>query len=199
MPLHSQDRPRTPLRFSPLGPMMPPSYTIRPEDARLAMGRLTCVVDVRHAVVIDAIGLCLAHAGHEPVSNTLLNDWTVVARAAFGAGDQLGKRSGLGRCVEMTQAHEDGGVLMRSLAGGMLMVVQHGLRTPQQQLRELAAAVAAELPRLVEAKPAASAPSPARDPFAGDGWWSEQLPARTLPRAETLIQDAEIVETPARA
>jgi len=170
---------------------MPQAYTIRPEDARQAMANLIRLTDVRHAVVIDAIGLCLAHAGHEPVSNALLNDWTVVARAAFSAGDQLGRRSGVGTCQEIGQYHEHGGILMRSLPGGMLMVIQHGLRTPLEELRTLSAAVAQALPTPMEAKP--SGPAAARDPFAGDGWWSEKVPASQRPAKPEMVQEAEVV------
>lgn len=172
---------------------MPQAYTIRPEDARQAMAQLIRLTDVRHAVVIDAIGLCLAHAGHEPVSNVMLNDWTVVARAAFSAGDQLGRRSGVGACQEICQSHAEGGILMRAITGGMLMVVQHGQRTPLAELRELAAAVAESLPTLVEVKPPPAASSAARDPFAGDGWWSEKAPPKRDTTKPELVQEAEVV------
>ncbi len=169
---------------------MPQAYTIKPDDARQAMAQLIRITDVRHAVVIDAIGLCLAHAGHEPVSNALLNDWTVVARAAFSAGDQLGRRSGVGACEEMAHHHEQGGILMRTLPGGMLMVVQHGLRTPLEELKALAATVAQVLPTPVEPKPQPVS----RDPFAGDGWWSEKVPHSHKPARTDHVQEAEVVE-----
>lgn len=162
---------------------MPQAFTIRPEDANMAMQRLIRVPDVRHAVVIDPIGLCLAHAGHEPVSNKLLNDWTVVARAAFAAGDQLGQRSGVGACMETVQSHAEGGILIRAVPGGMLLVVQHGARTPVEELRSMAAGVAGSLPTVVEVKPPKQATSLANDPFAGDAWWSENKPGATSPGA----------------
>lgn len=173
---------------------MPQAFTIRPEDANVAMQRLIRVPDVRHAVVIDAIGLCLAHVGHEPVSNKLLNDWTVVARAAFAAGDQLGQRSGVGNCVETVQAHADGGILIRALSGGMLLVVQHGVRTPVDDLRKLAAETASNLPTAVEVKAPKPAMASANDPFAGDGWWSEANPHQGSNRTSPPLTDHGLAE-----
>ncbi len=128
------------------------TFTIRPEHAKLTMQELLGVHDVRHVAVIDAIGLCLAHVGREPVSNALLNDWTVVAKAAFGACDQLGQRSGMGHCEESVQKHENGGTILRTLAGGMLLVVQHGPRSPLPELLIVCKSVAEALPTAIEVK-----------------------------------------------
>ena len=181
---------------------MPLAFTIKPEQAQEAMRQLMHVPDVRHVAVIDAIGLCLAHVGHEPVSNMLLSDWTVVARAAFAACDQLGQRSGAGPCEESLQQHKEGGTLLRQVAGGMLLVVQHGPRCAVEELRRVALEVAQTLPTAVDLKSPPPAARASRDPFEGDAWWSEKKAAPALaspvqPHAQhrvvAPVQDAEIV------
>jgi hypothetical protein len=132
---------------------MPTAYSINAEHAQAAMEGLLRLQDVRHVAVIDAIGLCLAHVGTEPVSKTLLNDWTVVARSAFAAADQLGQRSGAGQCISSTYEHTEGGTLLRRVAGGMLLIIQHGPRTAVATLMQQAAEVAQALPTAVELRP----------------------------------------------
>ena len=132
---------------------MPVAFSIRPKQAQQAMEQLLTITDVRHVAIVDAIGLCLAHAGKEPVSKTMLNDWTVVARSTFAANDQLGQRSGAGPCVSALSEHREGGTLMRVVAGGMLLITQYGPRTPVQELQQMVTEVAQILPTTVEIKP----------------------------------------------
>ena len=157
------------------------AYTISPDKSQAMLRRVADVPGVRHVAVLDAMGLCLAHTGHEPVSTMLLTDWTVIGRAAFSACDELGQRCGAGPCQESLQTHRDGGTLMRSLSGGMLMVVQYEAKTQVGTLRLVVAEVALDLPVPVEARPPSqrvnrrpqdAAPS-SNDPFAGNGWSSD--------------------------
>lgn len=170
------------------------SFTINRDNCQEMLKRIADLPGVRHVAVLDAVGLCLAHTGHEPVSTMLLTDWTVVARAAFAACDDLGQRCGAGPCQEALQTHRDGGTLMRSLAGGMLMIVQFENRAQVGTVRLVAAEVAMDIPVPVEYKPHASrtpqrpappASPPANDPFGRANWATpqQQKPA-------TIIVDA---------
>ena len=165
---------------------MKQAYTISSETGRRTLERITDVPNVRHVAVLDAMGLCLMHSGPEPVSTMLLTDWTVVARSAFAACDDLGMRCGAGHCQESLQTHQDGGTLLRIMNGGMLLVVQYGAKTPVGTLRMVAMEVAEALPVPVEIKaPAPRSPYPAiqaftlpgapNDPFAGESWWTDNV------------------------
>jgi hypothetical protein len=157
------------------------SYTVPVEQGRAQLQRIADIADVRHVAVLDAVGLCLLHSGHEPVSTMLLTGWTVVARAAFSACDDLGQRGGSGPCQESLQTHAEGGTLMRALRGGMLLIVQYGKKTPVGSLRILAIEVGEALPVAVEPRvspqPAHSAPVKefvSNDPFANP--WAAEAP-----------------------
>ncbi len=164
------------------------SFTISREQSIPMLRRVADLTGVRHVAVLDAAGLCLAHTGHEPVSAALLADWTIVARAAFAACDDMGQRCGVGPCQEALQTHRDGGTLMRSLAGGMLLVTQFDSKAPVGTIRLAAAEAAMDLPIPVEHKAAAPRPQPARDPFAG---MSPVSVAPANPRQQqTVIIDA---------
>ncbi len=166
---------------------MKQSFTIHPDTGRVALGRITELHGVKHVAVLDAMGLCLLHSGPEPVSTMLMTDWTVVARAAFAACDDLGQRCGSGHCQESLQTHQNGGTLLRSMPGGMLLVIQYGAKTPAGTLRMIAMEVAEALPVPVEVKaPALRQPNkemhsivlngaPMSDPFAGESWWSDKV------------------------
>lgn len=166
---------------------MKQTYTISPETGRQALQRVADVPNVQHVAVLDAMGLCLLHSGPEPVSTMLLTDWTVVARSAFAACDDLGMRCGAGHCQESLQTHDNGGTLLRMMSGGMLLVVQYGAKTPVGTLRMVAMDVAGELPVPVEIKaPAPRAhpghvieaftlPGAPNDPFAGESWWTDKV------------------------
>ena len=77
---------------------------------------------------------------------------------------------------------------MRIMNGGMLLVVQYGVKTPVGTLRMVAMEVADALPVPVVAKPpqprgqsmpeikAFTLPGAPNDPFAGESWWSETAP-----------------------
>lgn len=161
-------------------------YTISPETGPQTLQRVTDVPSVQHVAVLDAMGLCLLHSGPEPVSTMLLTDWTVVARSAFAACDDLGQRCGAGHCQESLQTHDNGGTLMRIMTGGMLLVVQYGAKTPVGTLRMVAMEVAGELPVPVEIKAPAqrtpmhaiqafTLPGAPNDPFAGESWWTDKV------------------------
>jgi len=167
------------------------SYTINAEKSHPLLRRIADVPGVRHVAVLDAAGLCLAHTGHEPVSTMLLSDWTVIARAAFAACDELGQRCGAGPCQESLQTNRDGGTLMRAMTGGMLLIVQYESRSPVGTLRLVVAEVSIDLPIPIEARPNPRRPQ-ASDPFAGGAWSSDaasnQPPQR--PRQTSVVVDA---------
>ena len=98
---------------------MTQSYTINREKGQSLLQRVAHIPGVRHVAILDAAGLCLAHTGHEPVSIMLLTDWTVIARAAFSACDDLGHSCGEGLCHEFLHTHSEGGTLMHSLTQRM--------------------------------------------------------------------------------
>ena len=166
---------------------MKQTYTINPETGRQTLQKVTEVPNVLHVAVLDAMGLCLLHSGPEPVSTMLLTDWTVVARSAFAACDDLGARCGAGRCQESLQTHDNGGTLLRIMPGGMLLVIQYGAKTPVGTLRMVAMEVAETLPVPVEVKPppprlhpsreiqAFTLPGAPNDPFAGESWWTDNV------------------------
>lgn len=174
------------------------AYTISPDKSQAMLRRVADLPGVRHVVVLDAAGLCLAHMGHEPVSTMLLTDWTVIGRAAFSACDELGQRCGAGPCQESLQTHRDGGTLMRSLTGGMLLVVQYEAKTQVGSLRLVVAEVALDLPVPVEARPATQRVNrrpvdmpPSNDPFAGGAWASDQRSHSRQPHTQpNVVVDA---------
>lgn len=173
--------------------------TIPAAAGQSQLAEIASLSGVRHAVIIDSAGLCLMHAGHEPVSPSLLTDWTVLARSAFMASDDMGQRCGIGPCMETVQTHRDGGTLMRSMAGGMMLIVQHTQDTLVGTLRMQVREMAEKLPVVSEIKPRTSPSTiPMPDPFAGSSWWSERptAPLRhsTPHAAAPVVQEAELVE-----
>jgi predicted regulator of Ras-like GTPase activity (Roadblock/LC7/MglB family) len=173
-------------------------YTIPAPAGQARLSEIAALPGVRHAAIIDSAGLCLLHAGHEPVSPTLLTDWTVLARAAFLASDDMGQRCGIGPCTESVQTHRDGGTLMRQMPGGMMMIIQHTTQTNVGVLRMEVRSAAETLPVAVEAKtrPQRATSSPlSADPFAA-GWWSDRAAAAAPTPAEpkrAAVQEAELV------
>ena len=179
---------------------MKQAYTINAESGREGLQRIVEVPNVLHVAVLDAMGLCLLHSGPEPVSNMLLTDWTVVARSAFAACDDLGVRCGAGHCQESLQTHDNGGTLMRFMNGGMLLVVQYGPKAPVGTLRMVAMEVAENLPVPVEIKApplrpqqmpikAFTLPGAPNDPFAGESWWSDTAPGPAPQQGGTITID----------
>jgi predicted regulator of Ras-like GTPase activity (Roadblock/LC7/MglB family) len=168
------------------------SYTISTERSQPLLRRIADLPGVRHVAVLDAAGLCLAHTGHEPVSTMLLSPWTVVARAAFAACDELGQRCGAGPCQESLQTNRDGGTLMRALSGGMLLIIQYDAKTPVGNLRLVVAEVALDLPVPIEARPPVQRrQQPAQDPFAGNQWASDASTRQPGHRPQpTVVVDA---------
>lgn len=78
---------------------------------------------VRDVLLIDHTGDCLAHCGNTDLSPAKLTVWSVLARASFGSGDELGRRADAGSCREITNLHERGGSILRLISGGQLLVV----------------------------------------------------------------------------
>ncbi len=78
---------------------------------------------VRNVILIDHSGDCLLHLGETKLSPAKLTVWSVLARASFGAGDEMGNRSDAGSCREITNIHDQGGSLLRLVPGGKLIVV----------------------------------------------------------------------------
>lgn len=178
---------------------MTQSYTINREKSQPLLRRVADLPGVRHVAILDAAGLCLAHTGHEPVSTMLLTDWTVIARAAFSACDDLGQRCGAGPCQESLQTHRDGGTLMRSLTGNMLIIVQFEARTAVGSLRLVVAEAALELPTPIEYRPppqrvqTPGAGYSANDPFAPTNWWAEQKAAAQKTKPQPEVVEADLV------
>jgi predicted regulator of Ras-like GTPase activity (Roadblock/LC7/MglB family) len=178
-------------------------YTVPTAEGQTRLSEIAALPGVRHVAIIDSAGLCLIHSGHEPVSPTLLTDWTVLARAAFLANDDMGQRCGIGPCLEALQTHAEGGTLMRQMRGSMMIIVQHTLNAHVGSLRLQVREAAEQLPVAVEPKTGpyrkAAAMSMSDDPFSGNGWWSEKFPISESDSSDTSaatgpVEEAELVE-----
>lgn len=103
----------------------------------------------QNVLLIDHTGDCLAHIGTAQLSPAKLTVWSVLARASFSAGDELGQRADAGSCQEITNIHERGGSILRLVPGGQLLVVHFdstpALGTLRIALRETAEKLAAHL------------------------------------------------------
>lgn len=98
---------------------------------------------VQNVLLIDHTGDCLVHLGPTHLAPPNLNVRSVLARAAFSAGDELGQRSDCGSCQEITNLHERGGSIMRLVPGGQLLVL-HFDSTPALGTLRLAVREASE-------------------------------------------------------
>jgi predicted regulator of Ras-like GTPase activity (Roadblock/LC7/MglB family) len=159
-------------------------YTVPNAEGQSRLAEIAALSGVRHVAIIDSVGLCLMHSGHEPVSPTLLTDWTVLARAAFLANDDIGQRCGIGACLETLQLHEHGGTLMRQMRGGMMIIVQYTLQAQVGTLRMQVREAAEQLPITTTTRAGlypreAANLSMSDDPFSGKGWWSENINQQT--------------------
>lgn len=103
----------------------------------------------QNVLLIDHTGDCLAHLGSAQLSPAKLTVWSVLARASFSAGDELGQRADTGSCQEVTNIHERGGSILRLVPGGQLLVVHFdstpALGTLRLALREAAEALSAHI------------------------------------------------------
>lgn len=97
----------------------------------------------QNVLLIDHTGDCLAHIGPTQLSPAKLTVWSVLARASFSAGDELGQRAEAGSCQEITNLHERGGSILRLVPGGQLLVL-HFDSTPALGTLRLAVREAAE-------------------------------------------------------
>ena len=77
----------------------------------------------KNVLLIDHTGDCLMHLGETKLSPAKLTVWSVLARASFGAGDEMGNRAEAGSCQEITNIHDNGGSILRLVPGGRLLVV----------------------------------------------------------------------------
>jgi predicted regulator of Ras-like GTPase activity (Roadblock/LC7/MglB family) len=173
-------------------------YTVPHADGQSRLAEIAALTGVRHVAIIDSVGLCLMHSGHEPVSPKLLTDWTVLARAAFLANDDIGQRCGIGACIETLQLHEQGGTLMRQMRGGMMLIVQHTLQAQVGTLRVQVREAAEQLPIMTVPKTGpylreAANVSMSDDPFSGKGWWSENIPSSQPEAPKDGAKVAELV------
>jgi predicted regulator of Ras-like GTPase activity (Roadblock/LC7/MglB family) len=98
---------------------------------------------VQNVLLIDHTGGCLAQLGPIPLPPAALTVRSVLARAAFSAGDELGQRTDCGSCHEITNLHERGGSIMRLVPGGQLLVL-HFDATPALGTLRLSVREAAE-------------------------------------------------------
>jgi predicted regulator of Ras-like GTPase activity (Roadblock/LC7/MglB family) len=112
---------------------------------RATLQQLFGLPGVQHVFLVDHTGGCVAHLGNGNVPSTKITTWTVLARAVFGAADELGQRSDSGSCQELTQVHNHGGSLLRLVPGGLLLVVHFSSMSALGTLRLQARAVVDEL------------------------------------------------------
>ena len=103
----------------------------------------------QNVLLIDHTGDCLVHLGSMQLSPAKLTVWSVLARASFSAGDELGQRADAGSCQEITNIHERGGTILRLVPGGQLLVLHFdstpALGTLRLALRETAETLSAHL------------------------------------------------------
>lgn len=105
--------------------------------------RLLDLPGVSAIFLIDQSGNCLTHLGSSVLSPAKRTVWSVLARASFSAGDELGQRANAGACQEVTNLNENGGSILRVVPGGQLLMVQFNspaaLGTVRLAIREAAA------------------------------------------------------------
>lgn len=121
--------------------------------------RLLDLPGVTAIFLIDQSGDCLTHLGANVLSPAKRTVWSVLARASFNAGDELGRRAETGACQEITNLNEHGGSILRAVPGGRLLVVQFtsptALGTLRLATRETAAELGAGLDAIGAPRPAA--------------------------------------------
>ncbi len=111
--------------------------------AHACLNGLLDLPGAQNVLLIDHTGDCLAHIGPTQLSPAKLTVWSVLARASFSAGDELGQRADCGSCQEITNLHDRGGSILRLVAGGQLLVL-HFDSTPALGTLRLAVREAAE-------------------------------------------------------
>lgn len=107
--------------------------------------RLLDLPGVSAIFLIDESGDCLTHLGATTLSPAKRTVWSVLARASFNAGDELGRRAEAGPCQEITNLNEHGGSILRAVPGGRLLVVQFTSHAALGTLRLATRQTAAEL------------------------------------------------------
>ena len=111
--------------------------------AHACLNGLLDLPGTQNVLLIDHTGDCLAHVGSTQLSPAKLTVWSVLARASFSSGDELGHRADAGSCQEITNLHERGGTILRLISGGQLLVL-HFDSTPALGTLRLAVREAAE-------------------------------------------------------
>ncbi len=128
--------------------------------AHACLHRLLDLPGVQNILLIDHTGDCLLHLGSTALSPAHLTVWSVLARASFGAGDEMGRRASSGSCQEITNMHDRGGSILRLIPGGKLLVL-HFATTPAVGTLRLAVREAAQTLSLgMFNKPEIPAPAP---------------------------------------
>lgn len=89
----------------------------------------------QNVLLLDHTGDCLAHRGTAKLSPAKITVWSVLARASFNAGDELGLRAESGSCQEITNLHERGGSILRLVPGGKLLVLHFNAEAAPGVLR----------------------------------------------------------------
>ena len=125
--------------------------------AHTCLNGLLDLPGAQNVLLIDHTGDCLAHIGPVQLSPAKLTVWSVLARASFSAGDELGQRADAGSCQEITNLHERGGSILRLVAGGQLLVL-HFDSTPALGTLRLAVREAADTLASCILPPAAEPP-----------------------------------------
>ena len=82
----------------------------------------------------------------------------MLARASFGAGDELGQRAECGSCQEVTNLHERGGSILRLIPGGQLLVLHFDSSPALGSLRLAVREAAEKLSALPLPKPETDRP-----------------------------------------
>lgn len=113
-----------------------------------ALPAFTALPGVFQAAIADDSGRLLDCAGRmEPPDTAIL----VLAHATLSAAAELGRRSGNGDCIEITQQHEGGVLYLRALPQRRVLLVQcqsadvvTAIRNECQRLMQLVAATPAK-------------------------------------------------------
>lgn len=116
---------------------------------------LSAIPGLRHAALVNPAGQITASYGQMEGDSTIA---AVLAQAALSAAIDLGQRSAMGDCQEMTLTYPNSSLLVSATADGYLLLFQHAAETPLNLLRQQAREIFASL----ETTPPAPPPNTSR-------------------------------------